>query len=55
MEIPKFIGSLGKLRYLNLSGASFGGIIPPTIANLSNLRYLDLNTYSIEPNKNGLE
>ncbi|KAL6332562.1 hypothetical protein AAG906_008982 [Vitis piasezkii] len=55
MEIPKFIGSLGKLRYLNLSEASFGGMIPPNIANLSNLRYLDLNTYSIEPNKNGLE
>ncbi|KAJ9683257.1 hypothetical protein PVL29_019017 [Vitis rotundifolia] len=55
MEIPKFIGSLGKLRYLNLSGASFDGIIPPNIANLSNLRYLHLNTYSIEPNKNVLE
>ncbi|RVX06790.1 MDIS1-interacting receptor like kinase 2 [Vitis vinifera] len=34
MEIPKFIGSLGKLRYLNLSGASFGG--------LSSLKYLNL-------------
>ncbi|RVW45054.1 LRR receptor-like serine/threonine-protein kinase GSO1 [Vitis vinifera] len=30
----KFIGSLGKLRYLNLSGASFGG--------LSSLKYLNL-------------
>ncbi|RVX19421.1 Receptor protein kinase CLAVATA1 [Vitis vinifera] len=55
MEIPKFIRSLGKLRYLNLSGASFDGIIPQNIANLSNLRYLDLNTYSIETNKNSLE
>ena len=45
MEIPKFIGSLGKLRYLNLSGASFGGMISPSIANLSNLHYLDLNTH----------
>ncbi|WJZ89414.1 hypothetical protein VitviT2T_008635 [Vitis vinifera] len=55
MEIPKFIRSLGKLRYLNLSGASFDGIIPKNIANLSNLRYLDLNTYFIETNKNSLE
>ncbi|KAL6344296.1 hypothetical protein AAG906_037867 [Vitis piasezkii] len=34
MEIPKFIRSLGKLRYLNLSGASFDG--------LSSLKYLNL-------------
>ncbi|KAL6322490.1 hypothetical protein AAG906_009789 [Vitis piasezkii] len=34
MEIPKFIRSLGKLRYLNLSGESFDG--------LSSLKYLNL-------------
>lgn len=56
IEIPQFIGSLGKLRYLNLSGASFGGVIPPDIGNLSSLRYLDLNTYSAgQLEENGLE
>ncbi|KAL6325055.1 hypothetical protein AAG906_022263 [Vitis piasezkii] len=37
MEIPKFIGSLGKLRYLNLSGASFNGILHMPNCQLSNL------------------
>ncbi|KAK9286336.1 hypothetical protein L1049_014729 [Liquidambar formosana] len=54
-EIPKFFGSLEKLRYLNLSGASFGGTIPPLIGNLSNLRYLDLNTYSDKSPENDLQ
>ena len=42
-QIPSFIGSLEKLRYLNLSGASFGGVIPPSLGNLSRLSYLDLD------------
>ena len=52
--IPKFIGSLEKLRYLNLSGASFGGPIPPQLGNLSSLRYLDLKEYFNESNQNDL-
>ncbi|XP_043721109.1 receptor-like protein EIX2 [Telopea speciosissima] len=43
-HIPKFIGSLHNLRYLNLSFASFGGTIPPHFGNLSRLQYLDLHT-----------
>ncbi|CAK9143314.1 unnamed protein product [Ilex paraguariensis] len=43
IRIPEFLGSLTKLRYLNLSSASFGGEIPPNLGNLSSLRYLDLN------------
>ncbi|RVW45255.1 putative leucine-rich repeat receptor-like protein kinase [Vitis vinifera] len=54
IPIPEFIGLLEKLRYLNLSGASFGGPIPPQLGNLSSLRYLDLKEYFNESNQNDL-
>ncbi|XP_062090990.1 receptor-like protein EIX2 [Humulus lupulus] len=44
--IPTFIGSLTKLRYLNLSFTGLGGEIPPQLGNLSSLEILDLS-YSI--------
>ena len=44
-RIPKFIGSLEKLRYLNLSGASFSGPIPPQPGKISKLIYLDIKEY----------
>ncbi|PRQ32006.1 putative leucine-rich repeat-containing, plant-type, leucine-rich repeat domain, L [Rosa chinensis] len=44
IHIPKFIGQLTSLRYLNLSFTSFGGEIPPSLGNLSNLNYLDLSS-----------
>nr|XP_043633771.1 receptor-like protein EIX2 [Erigeron canadensis] len=40
--IPEFIGSMTKLRYLNLSSAGFSGVIPHGIGNLSSLQVLDL-------------
>ncbi|XP_059629400.1 receptor-like protein EIX1 [Cornus florida] len=42
IQIPSFIGSLGSLRYLNLSKARFGGVIPYQLGNISSLHYLDL-------------
>ncbi|XP_042510859.1 receptor-like protein EIX2 [Macadamia integrifolia] len=42
IHIPKFMGSLENLRYLNLSYAVFSGTIPPHLGNLSRLQYLDL-------------
>ena len=48
-HIPKFLGSMGSLRYLNLSNAGFVGLIPHQLGNLSNLQYLNLgdNYYQI--------
>uniref|UniRef100_A0A5B7AF47 Putative receptor-like protein 12 n=1 Tax=Davidia involucrata TaxID=16924 RepID=A0A5B7AF47_DAVIN len=43
IPIPKFLGTLENLRYLNLSAASFSGQIPPHLGNLSSLNYLDLS------------
>ncbi|KAF3432431.1 hypothetical protein FNV43_RR27171 [Rhamnella rubrinervis] len=42
-RIPKFLGSLASLRYLNLSQARFDGMVPCQIGNLTNLRTLDLH------------
>ncbi|KAF5784818.1 putative histone deacetylase [Helianthus annuus] len=44
-QIPKFIGSLKQLTYLNLSNAKFSGIIPHHIGNLSSLTTLDLSSF----------
>ncbi|XVF57816.1 hypothetical protein PTKIN_Ptkin07bG0012800 [Pterospermum kingtungense] len=54
VPIPNFIGSLETLRYLNLSGASFGGSLPSFLGNLTSLRYLDLNSCFGDSNKNHL-
>ncbi|XVF57819.1 hypothetical protein PTKIN_Ptkin07bG0013100 [Pterospermum kingtungense] len=54
VAIPNFIGSLKALRYLNLSGASFGGSLPSFLGNLTSLRYLDLNSCFGDSNKNDL-
>ena len=50
IQIPKFLGSMGSLRYLNLSGAGFGGLIPHQLGNLSNLHYLNLGDNYYEYN-----
>ncbi|GAU32403.1 hypothetical protein TSUD_44460 [Trifolium subterraneum] len=41
--IPMFIGSMGRLEYLSLSGAGFSGMIPNSLENLKNLYHLDLS------------
>ncbi|KAK3008961.1 hypothetical protein RJ639_013378 [Escallonia herrerae] len=43
IPIPSFLGSLEQLIYLDLSRASFAGMVPPHLGNLSNLRHLDLS------------
>ena len=40
--IPSFLGSMSSLTYLNLWGASFGGLVPHQLGNLSSLRQLYL-------------
>nr|XP_010909316.2 receptor-like protein EIX2 [Elaeis guineensis] len=42
-RIPKFIGSLVHLEYLNLSHAEFSGSIPLKLGNLSHLHFLDIS------------
>nr|XP_023879459.1 receptor-like protein EIX2 [Quercus suber] len=44
-QIPKFLGSIENLRYLNLLNAGFGGLIPHELGNLSNLHYLNVTGY----------
>ena len=41
-SIPSFLGSMGSLRYLDLTSAGFGGVVPHQLGNLSTLRHLDL-------------
>ncbi|GMP23820.1 hypothetical protein CsSME_00001289 [Camellia sinensis var. sinensis] len=43
IRIPSFIGSIGSLRYLNLSNAGFNGAIPHQLGNLTMMRCLDLS------------
>ncbi|RDX82637.1 LRR receptor-like serine/threonine-protein kinase ERL1, partial [Mucuna pruriens] len=47
IPIPKFIGSLSMLRYLDLSFAKFAGMIPTHLGNLSSLNYLDISESSL--------
>ncbi|OMO92970.1 Leucine-rich repeat, typical subtype [Corchorus olitorius] len=54
VPIPNFFQSLKTLRYLNLSGASFGGSLPSFLGNLTSLRYLDLGSCFSDSNKNDL-
>ncbi|PON47587.1 Leucine-rich repeat domain containing protein [Parasponia andersonii] len=42
--IPSFLGSMPRLRYLNLSNARFHGLVPHQLGNLSRLRVLDLSS-----------
>nr|GFB43361.1 leucine-rich repeat protein [Tanacetum cinerariifolium] len=45
IQVPKFIGSLENLKYLNLSRSKFSGIIPPQLGNLSELHALSLGSF----------
>lgn len=41
-QIPVFIGSFHKLRYLNLTDSFFTGAIPPQLGNLTRLQSLEI-------------
>ncbi|RLM69179.1 hypothetical protein C2845_PM17G11590 [Panicum miliaceum] len=36
-RVPEFMGLLKNLNYLNLSGLTFTGVVPPHLGNLSKL------------------
>ncbi|KAM5552267.1 receptor-like protein EIX2 [Rosa sericea] len=56
IHIPKFIGELTSLRYLNFSSIQYlnsvAGEIPSSLGNLSNLNYLDLGSSDYLSSKN---
>ncbi|KAJ9540626.1 hypothetical protein OSB04_027132 [Centaurea solstitialis] len=45
IRVPSFLGSLGNLRYLNISFSRFAGIIPHQLGNLTELRILCLGSF----------
>ncbi|KAL8240944.1 hypothetical protein R6Q59_014299 [Mikania micrantha] len=45
IQIPSFMGSLGNLKYLNLSRSRFVGTIPPQLGNLRELGVLCLGRF----------
>ncbi|XP_022719111.1 LRR receptor-like serine/threonine-protein kinase FLS2 [Durio zibethinus] len=47
IQIPRFLGSMESLTYLDLSGAKFGGTLPHQLGNLSKLEHLNLGDNSI--------
>ncbi|KAL4594971.1 hypothetical protein ACB092_12G057700 [Castanea dentata] len=47
-HIPKFIGSLNNLKYLDLSWANLSGPIPHQLGNLSHLQYLNLGGNNLQ-------
>ena len=49
-KIPKFLGSMVELTYLNLSNAYFSGKVPPHLGNLTKLDTLDLSFNLLETN-----
>ncbi|XP_006598321.1 receptor-like protein EIX2 [Glycine max] len=51
IAIPELLGSLNKLRYLDLSRTNFSGMIPAHLENVSNLHYLDISAPSLGHDK----
>ncbi|KAE7996424.1 hypothetical protein FH972_001151 [Carpinus fangiana] len=47
INIPKFLGSLESLTYLNLSFSLFVGVVTPHLWNLLRLQYLVINSFSV--------